>query len=343
MRVESFDSANGGVVTLGAWIDGVDRRGWGDEWVWLTLQSAARAALGAVRRLLRPGEDDEFVSEVIERARCLPMSWREPQKSAAALAAWLGGVMKNVLRERRRRAARERSGILPHLVPETVRRGSSHPARTSLSALRARHREHATHAAIVGSGGAVTRAFPGSEFLTHKQVEAYELKLRGLTEKSIASTLGISRSAVHDRLRRARQRIQRGLAAPRSGSASDARRLAEQVSANGDMTNAALLRHRANGLTYAAIAEALQMTPGAVAGRLKRLWQKAAPSMAPKHAEAEPRTSPADTSQARRSLACGRGTVEASSGGAPDGHPRDPLFDRGDVPPDEGHRGRDPP
>ncbi len=89
-------------ITLGEWLDLVGSHGWADERAWLIVRDCARRALPAVRRRLRPGEDEELVAEIVVLARCVPTTWSRPDRRGIGLVPWLAGVMKRHLLALRR-------------------------------------------------------------------------------------------------------------------------------------------------------------------------------------------------------------------------------------------------
>ena len=177
--MSSLDWDGSRAVTLGGWVRLVDTRGWTDESVWLVVHDAARAALSAVRRSLRPGEAEELVAEVVVVARGVPESWRVPDRAGVVLVRWLGGVMKRRLLAMRRAefalAGENLTDVEGPDPPDDT--GTREPPSVDAAAL-----------------------------LTEKQLATWESACRGLGSRTAARQLGITRGAYRDRLRRAKGR-----------------------------------------------------------------------------------------------------------------------------------------
>jgi hypothetical protein len=92
-------------MTIGRWLEIVAARGWRDPATWMLTRDAARAALPSVRRLVRSGEEEDLVSELIVLARGVPDCWRRPELRGVPLARWFAGVLRNLIRARRRNGA----------------------------------------------------------------------------------------------------------------------------------------------------------------------------------------------------------------------------------------------
>ena len=252
--MSSLDWDGSRAVTLGGWVRLVDTRGWTDESVWLVVHDAARAALSAVRRSLRPGEAEELVAEVVVVARGVPESWRVPDRAGVVLVRWLGGVMKRRLLAMRRAefalAGENLTDVEGPDPPDDT--GTREPPSVDAAAL-----------------------------LTEKQLATWESACRGLGSRTAARQLGITRGAYRDRLRRAKGRRASSVPAPAPHDASQTAMLAKHVAERGDARNAARLVLRSCGTSYRSCAEALGWTVEAVRSRLARLWRRWKPSLNP--------------------------------------------------------------
>ena len=314
--------AAGGIraVTLGAWIAIVDQHGWDDERIWMLVDEAARAALSAVRRTLRPGEDDELVSDVVALAREFPTSWRHPARAGALLASWFGGVMKKLLRTRRRRGSRTAGDRDKDVVdPRSVRR-------------RGQDEADAAAAARVSELRQLVEERQAN--LTPLQREAVDLHLQRLSHGAAARRLGIERDTFRDRLRRAVLRLRSDVPAPVRHDRGRVAALAEAVADAGDARGAALLALRAAGRTFRACAEALGRTLAAVRSHAARLWRSV---------DLSPDTAPRDTHLPPRTLPFEKGASPFPERGVDDGRASDSVAPRGRLHAAADRGGRDPP
>lgn len=82
--------------TLGDWLRLVGSAGWASEEPWDHVQAAARAAAQTVGRRvrIRPGEEEDVVSDVLLVARTSTEAWSRQQVSDVPLVVWLTGVME---------------------------------------------------------------------------------------------------------------------------------------------------------------------------------------------------------------------------------------------------------
>ena len=254
---ESVAAADLHEPTLGAWIDLVDRVGWGDERVGRSLQACAAAALEAVRRMLRRSDDpDELVEGVLVLAWSLPATWRRPGVRGVALGRWLAGVMRNQLRTARRtagRAARSRveaTDDLPAAPP---------PDEPEVEPM---------------------QQIDVISYLTELERASWDLHAVGTGSRAAARSLGISRDAHRGRLRRTARRVRRGVHARVPSGPAWIPGAVRHALAQGERRSATILLLHHAGHTDAEIAADLGLTRAAVASRLarlRRMWRTSLP------------------------------------------------------------------
>lgn len=243
--MQTWSDDAGASMTLGQWLSLVWDRGWGDTRVWTLLRDACRQALVAVRAALRPGEDEELISDALVIARGVPSSWERAERAGVALVRWLAGVMKRCLLARRRRE--------PATLGDLV---------DSLPSARLDERAAPTRIDI-----------DPATLLTPKQLAAWRLACEGLSATRAAADLGLSRSAYRDRLRRAKQRLASGTPAPARHRPEETAALACELAREGRSEHATLLVLRSAGATYRTCAATLGTTVDAVRSRVARLWR----------------------------------------------------------------------
>jgi hypothetical protein len=229
-------------ITLGEWFDLVNSRGWSDERVWGIVHDCARAALTAVRRRLRRGEDDDLVADLVLLARTAPAGWRRSERRSIGMTRWLAGVVKRRLLAIRRRELPSLGSALGSLEAPVPR---SEP----------------------------TSAIDPGEFLTPKQLSSWELHEQGVGTRVASRMLGITRYAQRDRVRRARLRLASRARAVGQRDPTWLAAAAKQLAATGDRRNVPLLLLRCAGISYRMCAQTLRTTVAAVASRLHRLWK----------------------------------------------------------------------
>jgi len=304
--------AAGGIraVTIGAWIERVERHGWSDEHVWTVAYEAAEAALSSIRRMLRPSEDlaGDLLSEAVLVAQRCWERWRRPEIADVGLVPWMWGVLRNALRATRRRTERTAGDRVTEVTARDV------------------DDERLPDEAL--------RRLDARAILTPKQLEVWELHCRGLIHREAASRLGITRDAYRDRLRRAKKRLLAGLPAPARHGPKETATLAKVVAASGNAAAASLLALRSLGTSYRRCAEALGLTASAVRSRLSRLWRVWKPSLDAQPTETD--LPPPTLQDESAASACDEGGVQS-------GDPCDSLAPGGALHAHRARRGRDPP
>jgi DNA-directed RNA polymerase specialized sigma24 family protein len=296
-------------LTLGAWLDRVDDRGWGDETVWHDALRCARAALRAVRCWLRRFDADDLVQDVVLLARTPPEGWRRPTRRDVPLVNWFAGVL------RKRCCARARATPTPIGDAIHAVEAPDHDDEAPIDPVAAERLEH-------------VRELHPERLLTRKQLESWNLYVKGTGSREAAEQLGISREAHRDRVKRARAHLRTGTPAPRGrapGWLVVATRLAE---ASGATEDERLLSLRRLGRSYAACAEALGSTLAAVTSRLARIWTRARDRLAEGACDSDLPSPPCR----------GRGR-SLHGGGSDDGTHAAPLEVRADVRAAEAPRG----
>lgn len=229
--------------TVGEWIARIDVDGW-SEAVWSMAVAAARTAAAAVAatcRRLRTEPDDLADEAVLVAGRTKSYRGFPP---ATLLVAWFGGIIRNLLRKRRREAQRD-AGVHPkHSAPNARRPKAPSLDRAEL-------------------GRRVAR-------LTRGERAALDAANDDLSQRDAARLLGISRRTYRDRLERARRCIAAEHIAREGRDRAWALRIALRRFRVGDIENAEILRLHAAGWTAASIALDLRTSLGAVKQRLHR-------------------------------------------------------------------------
>jgi DNA-directed RNA polymerase specialized sigma24 family protein len=228
-------------ATVGDWLARLDAEGW-TEPVSLTMWAAARAAASKVlsRRRQLDFDCDDLAQDVFVTARSTTSLRRFPPD--VRLVAWCGGVAKNLIR----RHARKPCGAVPILAS----RASPRPPRP-------------------------TRLSPGEVaermlLLTSPERAAIDAATEGLGQRAAARRRGVGRDAHREALKRARRRLESGVA-PRSPDPRVwALPLALRRSGAGDVENATILLLHAVGWPTERIAVSVEKTRGAVSQRLHR-------------------------------------------------------------------------
>lgn len=233
-------------TTLGEFLSGVRRD---REAAWGKLHGLAHSVVrrSAKRQRLQSADVDDVGDAVLLRAVVDDFAALRRGDASAPLGAWLSGIARNVVRERRR-GDRRRSAVPVEELAEP-RRDERHRTPTS------------------------ARRRVDLDLLTSAQRAVVRRLLDGSSERRIAAELGVTRDRVHDVKRRAMARLRSGrrfVPTPATTDRSWAARAAETAREGGDAVNARVLELFAEGATRADIAKETGLTAVAVKERIRR-------------------------------------------------------------------------